>query len=224
MHYYHYMRSVLKTAALIVLLSGAGKALAIPLTELKDNYQPIIDRNPFGLKPPPPPPTNNPTANVKEKPKLEMFLTGITSVGFPRIPKQAYLMTKEQNKSTNFYALSEGIEKDGIKILSIDDIGRKVRIHTDEGEMMISFQTHGIAPPASPAPGKPGAPGLPGQPGQIVPGQPLPNQPGAFPAPPGSVQPQPINTGVQPGTTAYPNTSATRQRLSSPTTMFSTAT
>ena len=72
------MRSVLKTAALIVLLSGAGKSLAIPLSELKDNYQPIIDRNPFGLKPAPPPPTDNPTANVKEKPKLEFFLTGIT--------------------------------------------------------------------------------------------------------------------------------------------------
>ncbi len=203
------MRSVLKSAVLILLLSGAGKALAIPLAELKDNYQPIIDRNPFGLKPPPPPPTNNPTANVKEKPKLEFFLTGITSVGFPRIPKQAYLMTKEQNKSTNYYALSEGIEKDGIKILSIDDLGRKVRIHTDEGEMMLSFQTHGIAPPASPKPGTPGAPGMPGVPGQVVPGQPLPGQPGAIPPVP--VHAQPINNTTQPGTApAYPTTSATR--------------
>lgn len=208
MHYCESMRSVLKSAILMLLLSGAGKALAIPLAELKDNYQPIIDRNPFGLKPPPPPPTNNPTANVKEKPKLEYFLTGITSVGFPRIPKQAYLMTKEQNKSTNFYALSEGIEKDGIKILSIDDMQRKVRIHTDEGEMMLSFQTHGIAPPASPAPGKPGAPGVPGQ---MTPGQPLPNQPGVLPTPPVPVQAQPIhNTGVQPGNTTYPTTGATR--------------
>jgi hypothetical protein len=205
MHYCRFMRSVLKSAVLIFVLSGAGKALAIPLTELKDNYQPIIDRNPFGLKPPPPPPTNNPTANVKEKPKLELFLTGITSVGFPRIPKQAYLMTKEQNKSTNYYALSEGIEKDGIKILSIDDIGRKVRIHTDEGEMMLSFQTHGIAPPASPKPGMPGAPPVPGQP---VPG--FPNQPGVLPGVPTPVQAQPINGAVQPGNTAYPNAGATR--------------
>jgi hypothetical protein len=196
----------LKSAVLMLLL--AGRALAIPLSELTDNYQPIIDRNPFGLKPPPPPPTNNPSANVKEKPKLEFFLTGITSVGFPRIPKQAYLMTREQNKSTNFYALSEGIEKDGIKILNIDDSGRKVRIHTDEGEMMLSFQTHGIAAPASPKPGMP----MPGQPGQIVPGQPMPNQPGVFPAPPSPipVQGQPMNT-AQPGATAYPNTGATRQ-------------
>src|SRR4029079_2304968 len=116
-------------------------------------------------------------------------LTGITSVGFPRIPKQAYLMTKEQNKSTNYYALSEGIEKDGIKILSIDDLGRKVRVHTDEGEMMLSFQTHGIAPPASAAPGKPGAPGMPGAPGQLIPGQPLPGQPGAIPPVPVQAQP-----------------------------------
>src|SRR5690349_15889726 len=206
MRYFANMRSVLKMAVAVLLLSGAGKALAIPLSELKDNYQPIIDRNPFGLKPPPPPPTNNTTANVKEKPKLEFFLTGITSVGFPRIPKQAYLMTREQNKSTNFYALSEGIEKDGIKILNIDDTGRKVRIHTDEGEMMLSFQTHGIAPPASPKPGMPGAPGQPPVPGQ------LPNQPGALPAVPGMapVQAQPINGAAQPANANYPNTSATR--------------
>ena len=197
MQYYWFMHLALKTLVLTLLLVAGRNALAIPASELKENYQPIIDRNPFGLKPPPPPPTNNPSANVKEKPKLEYFLTGITSVGFPRIPKQVYLMTKEQNKSTNYYALSEGIEKDGIKILSIDDAARKVRIHTtEEGEMILSFQTHGIAPPASPGPGKPG---IPGQPGQSIPGQ-----PGAFPIPqPGMPnQPQPINAAFQPATGA----------------------
>jgi len=186
------MRLVLKTAALMLLLAAATAARAIPASDLKENYQPIVDRNPFGLKPPPPPPTNNPSANVKEKPKLEYFLTGITSVGFPRIPKQAYLMTREQNKSTNFYALSEGIEKDGIKILNIDDGARKVRIHTtEEGEMILSFQTHGIAAPASPMPGRPG-----------MPGQPIPGQPGgAVPQPGMPTQPQPINAAaVQNGT------------------------
>ena len=112
------------------LLEGRSSH-AVPLAELRDNYQPIIDRNPFGLHPPPPPPTNNPAANQEKKPKTELFLTGITSVGHPRIPKQAYLMMKETEKNnkstTNFYALREGVEVDGIKVLSIDEVGRKVR-------------------------------------------------------------------------------------------------
>jgi hypothetical protein len=190
------MRPGLKLLLLILLLVVARAVQAVPLAELRDNYQPIIDRNPFGLHPPPPPPTNNPTANQEKKPKTELLLTGITSVGHPIVPKQAYFMTKETEKnnksSTNYYALREGVEKDGIKVLSIDEVGRKVRVHTEDGEQILSFETHGIAPPAAPGP-KPGAPGAPGMPG----GQPVANQPGAFPVPQPTVQPQPIyNTGA----------------------------
>ncbi len=199
MHYCVSMRSPLKSVLLGLLLLSAGRAWAVPASELRETYQPIIERNPFGLHPPPPPPTNNPTANAKDKAKLEVFLTGITSIGYPKIPKQAYLMTREQNKSTNYYALSEGIEQDGIKILNIDDSGRKVRIHTGEGEMMLSFETHGIAAPAMPKqllPGQPGAGGPPPGPPGAQPG--LPNQPI-------SATPQPI------AAPSYQNNNASRQ-------------
>jgi hypothetical protein len=175
---------------------------------LKDNYQPIVDRNPFGLRPPPPPPTNNVTTPVKDKPKTEIFLTGITSIG----SKRAYLMTKEAagKKEPTYYTLSEGIERDGIKVLSIDEVARKVRVHTvDEGELILSFQTHGVPPPVGGAvPGKPGQPGLqPGQPGYMPQpvGQPQAIAPGSLP---GNAIPMPQvnNAGVP--TTTIP---ATRQ-------------
>src|SRR5262245_25439900 len=108
----YFMRFTLKTGVLLFLLCPGSKVLAIPATELKATYQPIVDRNPFGLRPPAPAPTNNPAAQQKEKPKTEIFLTGITSgitsVGYPRIPKQVYLMTKEQNKKEpTYYAFTE---------------------------------------------------------------------------------------------------------------------
>lgn len=174
------MRCLVKALAVICLLWAIRPAGAVP-ANLKENYQPIVDRNPFGLRPPPPPPTNNTAPPQIEKPAVDIFLTGITSVGYPRWPKKVFLKTEEKNKKEpKFYELGEGQEEDGIKILSIDDVNRKVRVHTDSGETMLSFETHGIAAP--PAAGAPGAvPGQPGQPGGVP--QPLP---GGIPTPPGN--------------------------------------
>lgn len=199
----------------------AGDAFAIPAAELKDNYQPIIERNPFGLKPPAPPPTNN-TAAVAQppKPKTEIYLTGITSIGYPRLPKQVYLMTKEQGKKDpNFYALTEGVEQDGIRVLEIDPSGRKVKIRWDNDETLLTFKTHGITnaavlPPAI-KPGVPGQPGVPPANGVPVPlptgvdnqGQPIHH--GGQPQP--MVQPT-VNT--QPGAVT-PNGSATYRQIPS---------
>ena len=57
------------------LLLGASSLQAVPAEQLKENYQSIIERNPFGLKPPP---TPAPMAtNLPEvKPKVEIFLKG----------------------------------------------------------------------------------------------------------------------------------------------------
>lgn len=196
MRYLAPMHCALKIVVLLLLVSLRTSVQAIPATELKETYQPIVDRNPFGLKPPPPPQTNNPTAPVKEKPKTEMFLTGITSIGYPRVPKKAYIMTKETagKKEPTYYSLSEGVERDGIKVLSIDDAGKKVRVHTEEGEVVLSFQTHGVPPPVAPAAAKPGQPGVPGQPGAF----PVPPPPGV------TGQPQPVTHSGQP-TAAFPN-------------------
>lgn len=160
-------------AAGLVLASNSLQA--VPAAQLKENYQSIVERNPFGLKPPPPPPTNN-IAPPEVKPKVEVFLTGITTVGYPRIPKQAYFYTREQGKKDiTYYAMSEGDGKDGIQVLNIDPEKRKVRVKMENAETLLSFDTHGV-PIAAAAAGRP----LPGVPGAMpIPGQ----QPGVHPLP-----------------------------------------
>ena len=177
------MRSALQKAFLFaspVLLATA--ALAVPAGDLKEHYQPIIERNPFGLRPPvvaPPPVTKPPEA---PKPKVEIFLTGITTIGYPRVPKHVYLMTREQgNKEPSYLALPEQAEQNGIKILEVNEILQTVKIATDEGEMMLSFKDNGItnATPAAVA-----------------------GAPGAIPTPPGTIPP-PLNQAGRPGRPSY---------------------
>mgnify|MGYP003575196046 FL=1 len=163
MEYRADMRRAFLIAAALSAAVGSN-TLAVPVAELRENYQSIIERNPFGLKPIPPPPTNN-VNELKEKPKTQIFLTGITSIGYPRFPKQAYIVTQEQgSKEPKFYSLNEGDSRDGIKVLNIDPEGRKVRIQMNNQETLLSFQTHGVsatnaiarAPvlPTIPVPGK----------------------------------------------------------------------
>lgn len=192
------------------MLAAAGALLmssglqAVPAAQLKENYQSIIERNPFGLKPPPPPATN--VVEVKEKPKVEVFLTGIASMGYPKLPKQAYFYTREQGKKdVTYYTMTEGDGRDGIEVVNIDQNKRKVRIKMDNAETVLSFETHGV--PIAAVPGKPGVPGVPGT---------LP-MPGVQPLPAPRAQPtasamynangQPVyNPSAQPVNTMNPNT------------------
>jgi hypothetical protein len=166
-------------AAGVVLASGSLQA--VPVAQLKENYQSIVERNSFGLKPPPAPATNIPPPEVKAK--VEVFLTGITTVGYPRIPKQAYFYTREQGKKEiTYYAMGEGDGKDGIQVVGIDHEKRKVRVKMENAETILSFDTHGVPVAAAGRP-LPGAPGSIPMPGQRHPGvQPLP-MPGAAPSP-----------------------------------------
>jgi hypothetical protein len=171
-------KEILTTAGLLL---ASGNLLAVPATQLKENYQSIIERNPFGLKAPSPVATN--IAPPEVKPKVEVFLTGVTSIGYPKLPKQAYFYTREQGKKDIvYYAMTEGTGKDGIQVLNIDHEKRKVRIKMDNAETVLSFETHGV--PVQAVAGRPGVPGAPGSlpmPGQLQPGvQPLP-MPGAPP-------------------------------------------
>jgi hypothetical protein len=176
MEYRAMMRLTKRVFALLAAALSGSVLQAVPATELKENYQSIIERNPFGLKPPPPPAADKPPE--KEKPKSEIFLTGITSIGYPRFPKQAYFYTMEQGKKEpTYYALSEGEIKDGIKIMDIDPQQRKVRISMNNSDTVLSFETHGVKVAAVAAkPGMPGAANLP-VPGQVNP------QPGMQPLP-----------------------------------------
>lgn len=138
----------MKTALLVLIAaSTAASQAAVPAVDLKSNYQSIIERNPFGLRDPvvPKPPEPAP----EKKPEVEYLLTGITSIGHPAIPRRAYIMTREKgNKKPNFYALEEeNMESDGIDVLSIDPEKGQVRVNTPDGEMTLSFKTHGVKAP-----------------------------------------------------------------------------
>ena len=168
----------------LIVAASAGMIMAngaVPANELRQNYQSIIERNPFGLKPIPEPPKAAPPQVEQKKPDLEYFLTGITTVGYPKNAKRAYIMTRQAKggqKEPNYYGLREQEGADGIEVLSIDSENRRVKVKTPDGEMMLSFVTHGVPAPA----GSAGAvAGMPGAPGVGMPGQ-----PGAIPAPPGS--------------------------------------
>jgi hypothetical protein len=178
MVYWSNMRGLKNLLALLAAMLLASPAVrAIASTDLKENYQSIIDRNPFGLKPPPPPATN--TAAVEQKAKSDIFLTGIVTVGYPKMPKRAYIETEtleQGKKEPKFYEFQEDQSQDGITVLAIDEKSQTVKIKSEGAETLLSFKTHGRTPPASPPPGAPGAPGTQGAPGQPMhPGsQPLP--------------------------------------------------
>lgn len=155
-----------------VFCAAAAFAPALPAhaaaaADLKQNYQSIIDRNPFGLRPPQAPPPA--PAPVEEEPEMDIRLTGITSIGYPRIPRRAYFqITKENEKEPAYMNLAENQMQDGIKVLAINPDNSTVRITTPDGETLLSFKTHGIEPPSAPA----GMPGQPGAPGSAIPAPP----------------------------------------------------
>lgn len=196
------MRKSLVCACVFMAVFLGGLSLhAIPSQELKTKYEPIIQRNPFGLKPilvTPPQVVTNVTPPAA---KTEIYLVGITSVGHPTIPKRAYLVFKEQSgkKATNYGTFKEGHKQFGVEVLAINEKDRTVKIKSDDaGDVLLSFKTHGItnAVVALPQPGRPGAPGMPTAPG--MPG----GAPGAIPPPPGggAVPGQPGTAAIGGGT------------------------
>ncbi len=152
--------------AAVALLSLPVRAIESASTR---SYQSIIDRNPFNLKPPPPPATNA-APEAPPPPKVEILLTGYSTI---TRPKRAYLMSKEPNKKDPYFSLAEGQAKDGIEVLEIDEKAKSVKIRNAGVENILTFAKNGITnPPAvmQPMPG-----GIPGQPGvqpPVVPGQP----------------------------------------------------
>jgi len=102
-------------------------------------YQPIVLRNPFGIKPVP-----EPIAQVKEGPPValpKVILTGITTMFGP--PKALIEITEaEPGKAANIRRpiLREG-EKDGtVEVISIDPANASVRIKNSGFETNLNFE------------------------------------------------------------------------------------
>jgi hypothetical protein len=148
-------------------------------------YQPIVERNVFGLKPPPPPP--DPGANKPPPPKI--IVTGITTL---MNKKRALLKTPgpapkpgEKAKGEQSYILSVGEGQDGIEVLDIDENAGTVKVNNSGEVVTLDLVKDGQKPSAGVPTPMPG-----GMPGGIP-------APGAIPAP---VNPA---AGV-PGTPTYP--------------------
>ncbi len=132
-------------------------ALDLPVSaqDAGNPYQPIIERNAFGLKPPPPPP--DPTKNEPPPPPLaKVSLTGITSF----LGTRALLVIIEQEAgkgtTTKSPILREGEREGPVEVLSIDVANNMVRIRNGTVETNLTFEQ----PKSTPTPAGPGAPVL----------------------------------------------------------------
>jgi hypothetical protein len=168
------VRPILLTAMLTASISWV-QAESRPM----DNYRSIIDRNPFGLKPPPeikPPATPPPTV---EKP-AEFYLTGISTVGYPKRPKRVYLMNKDNSKKDKdkYFTLTMNEKSGDLRLNEVDEKQRRVKITYQDKEMWLSMKDNGVPPPNGGA--MPGMPGVPGMANPAFPG--MVGQPGAVPS------------------------------------------
>ena len=145
-----------------------------------DIYRSIIARNPFNLKDPPTAAAEPAKPPGPPEKKTEYYLTGISTVGFPRFPKVAYLMNKDPNKkeyAEKHINLRLGDRAGDIVLNEIDEEGRRVKVTLKNEQLWLSMKDNGVPAPAAapiaPVGGVPGAGGVrPGiQPGkQVTPG------------------------------------------------------
>ena len=166
-----------------------------------ESFQSIVDRNPFGLKPPPPPPAPS-APPEKVEPKTEFYLSGITTVGYPKHPK-AYLVNKDANKKGNekYYNLILNERVGDLTLTDIDVKNRKVKIQYRGEDQWLSMKDNGV--PASAVPQPP--PQIPGMAGTLQ----HPGQPGPVPLPMGGQQPNVAPAPTQPN--LYPSSSINRR-------------
>jgi hypothetical protein len=183
--------AVLTAAAMLSIIT-----LARETKNASRDYQPIIDRNAFGLKPPPEPPVVAPVTNPP--PKAEFYFVGYTTLGYPKNPKRAYFAAKDPAKKNGNFSLLEGQQSDGLTLLEVNEKTRSIKVHTAEGDRIMDFKNDGV-PTAKGAPG----PGMPGGP---------PPLPGMHP---GGMPPNNFGTPI-PGANNYPNGLPANPALNNP--------
>ena len=195
----------MKRDTLAILLGTVvlGGTTVSVLADLRDNpYQSIVSRNAFALKPPPPP-APPPDPNQQPPSAVEVFLTGISTLGGT---KKVLLQVVDKAKKPDFLPpLVEGDAQDRIEVVSIDPEQGAVVIKIDGVEKQLTFDKNAPKPSASPAPAMPGAP-IPTPP-------PIPNPALASAA---SANPAPSRSGVVVGgATSYAPTAAPLANTSS---------
>lgn len=138
-----------------------GAAVPCVSADTRQNpFQPIVERNVFGLKDPPPPPPEGPKEEQKPPPNVK--LTGISNL----FHKRALLEVTEQGAAkpgqpaagtVHRPILAETEGAFGVEVLSIDVEKSIVRIRNNGAESDLTFEapklSSGPAALATPAPG-----------------------------------------------------------------------
>lgn len=176
----------------LLCLANSGSARA----EAVGDYQVILERNPFGLKPPPPPPPPPAPAPDPVKP-TNWKLSGLTALFKP--PRAMFVNQVPGKPTPEYLSVPQGERQGAIEVLpdGIDIAAGTVRVKINGEERTMSFKDDGLKGPAGPP--VPTLPSFPVPPGlNPTPATPLGG--GQVPAPVVPTIPtvQPLKTGVQP--------------------------
>lgn len=173
---------------LCLLSSGSARGEAV------GDYQVILERNPFGLKPPPPPPPPPQPAPDPVKP-TNWKLSGLTALFKP--PRAMFVNQMPGKPTPEYLSVSQGERQGAIEVLpgGIDIAAGTVRVKINGEERTMSFKEDGLKAPAGPP--VPILPGFP-VPGGFNPKPPAPLGGVQVPAPQVPVVPtaQPIRSAV----------------------------
>jgi hypothetical protein len=162
-------------------LCTAANALSVEASVTP--YQPIVERNVFGLKPPPPPPSPEeikpPPPNIK--------LQGITTIlGKKRALMKVMLPGKPGVKpEEQSFILTEGQRDGDIEVLEIDEVNKTVKVNNFGTVTNLDFKNNGVVIASAPAPGPP------------PPGAGVHNPAAGLPTPPGAQPFNPAAAGYQ---------------------------
>jgi hypothetical protein len=115
-------------------------------------YDPIVERNPFGLKPPPPPPDPNEAPKTPPAPPATVELTGITSI---LTSKRALLeIVPGPGKPMLKPILGEGERIESVEVVSINVEKNEVTIRNGTLVTNLTFKVAKSTPtPVAPVPG-----------------------------------------------------------------------
>lgn len=179
----------------LVCLANGAHARAEAVGAMSD-YQVILERNPFGLKPPPAPPAPPPPAAEPAKP-TNWKLSGLTALFKP--PRAMFVNQVPGKPTPEYLSVPQGERQGAIEVLpdGIDIAAGTVRVKINGEERTMSFKDDGLKGPAGPP--VPTLPGFPVPPGlNPTPATPLGGGQVPAPAIPSMPTMQPTRTGVQP--------------------------
>ena len=136
---------------LLLALSGLRCSLAATAAQQTNIYQPIVDRNVFGLKPPPPPTP----PQTFSPPPAKITITGITTIlGDKRVLLKVLPASRPGNPVApeQSYILAVGQRSGDLQILDVDEKSGDVTLSSGGLVVTLNIEKNGPKPPGSAPP------------------------------------------------------------------------